>query len=358
MKKRYRIKLKVTLLILIILMDGFYSIKIKGEEIGFKSYSERYFCENEGELNKTNKRNNLVLCSKMKNSEISGLRDRNYALILRTNEGKKIVEKIRDKYIEKSNVDEGDILAIEVKTNIKYEDGENLELEEGVIDSIADSIIEENQDDSIVKVDFECREVRLEEIPPGIKKVDNNDLYIGESTTEEGVNGIKEVVAKVRYTNGIKVDEEILAENTLLKEQDTVIHIGRKNPINDGVAFLKHPTNGGIITSTFGNRWGRSHNGIDIGHKEGDDIFSAFDGVVKECRYDSGYGNKIVVQHENNIETVYAHLSKFDTQVGKEVKAGELIGRVGSTGKSTGPHLHFEVRINGVPVNPQTFIRS
>lgn len=347
MKKIYAIILGA---ILIILLNRLYALNIREVNSSFKSYSEKYYCNDKDLGGLSNKTNKCVLSSKIN-------KDKNYPLILKTNEEKRIVEKVRDKYIKDSNVDKDNIIAIEIRTNIKCEGCEKDSFEEEFIDSMAEKIIKENHDNSIVEVDFDCKEVRFEDIPPKVKEVDTNDLYIGESRKEEGSKGIKEVVAKAKYTNGVKVDEEILEENTLIKEKDTIIHIGRKNPINDGVAFLIHPTNGGIVTSKFGYRWGKNHNGIDIGHKEGDNVYSAFDGVVKECRYDSGYGNKIIVEHEKNIETVYAHLSKFDIKVGDRVKAGDLIGRVGNTGKSTGPHLHFEVKINGVPVNPETFIK-
>lgn len=350
MKKIYAVILGVILLTII---DIFCTLNIKKESSSFKSYSERYYCKDNNFKHSNNKNNKCVLSSKTNKDKM-----KKCALVLKTNEGKKIVEKVRDKYIKDSNVDKNNIMSIEVRSNIKYEGYEKEELEEESIDSMAEQIIEENHDNSIVKVDFECKEVRFEDIPPKVKEIDTNDLYIGERQKEEGTKGIKEIIAKAKYTNGVKVDEEILEENTLIKQKDTIIRVGRKNPINDGVPFLIHPTNGGIITSRFGNRWGRNHNGIDIGHKEGDNVYSAFDGIVKECRYDSGYGNKIIVKHENNIETVYAHLSKFDINKGDVVKAGDLIGRVGTTGKSTGPHLHFEVRINGVPVNPETFIKA
>lgn len=116
------------------------------------------------------------------------------------------------------------------------------------------------------------------------------------------------------------------------------------------------PTRGGYVTSNFGPRWGSTHSGMDIAGEMGDPVYSALDGKVKECRYDGSYGNKILLQHEDGIETIYGHLSKFEVKVGDEIKKGQLIGRVGSTGRSTGPHLHFEVRVNGSPVDPKKYL--
>lgn len=107
------------------------------------------------------------------------------------------------------------------------------------------------------------------------------------------------------------------------------------------------------ITSEFGPRWTRWHYGTDLDLETGDSVISAFDGVVRITAYDgSGYGNYVLVRHYNGLETLYAHLKEFKSQVGDPVKAGDLIGLGGNTGRSTGPHLHFEVRYQGYPINP------
>lgn len=108
------------------------------------------------------------------------------------------------------------------------------------------------------------------------------------------------------------------------------------------------------VTSHFGGRWGRLHAGTDIDLDTGDPIYAAFDGVIRISKFDgSGYGNYIVIRHYNGLETLYGHMSKTIVQTGTFVKAGELIGLGGSTGRSTGPHLHYEVRYQGNPINPE-----
>lgn len=108
------------------------------------------------------------------------------------------------------------------------------------------------------------------------------------------------------------------------------------------------------ITSHFGGRWGRWHYGTDIDLNTGDSVYAAFDGVVRINKWDgSGYGNYIVVRHYNGLETLYGHMSKALAQPGQFVKAGEMIGLGGSTGRSTGPHLHYEVRYQGNPLDPE-----
>jgi murein DD-endopeptidase MepM/ murein hydrolase activator NlpD len=112
----------------------------------------------------------------------------------------------------------------------------------------------------------------------------------------------------------------------------------------------------GSISSSFGQRWGRMHEGIDIAANSGDPIYAAMDGKVVYSGWASGYGKMIKIQHADKIETIYGHCSRLRTAVGDNVKKGQLIGDVGSTGNSTGPHLHFEVIINGKVVNPYPYI--
>ncbi|MHA6247770.1 peptidoglycan DD-metalloendopeptidase family protein [Pontibacter sp. CAU 1760] len=108
------------------------------------------------------------------------------------------------------------------------------------------------------------------------------------------------------------------------------------------------------ITSHFGARGSRWHYGTDIDLDTGDPIVAAFDGVVRINKWDGGgYGNYIVVRHYNGLETLYGHMSKTIAEPGQYVKAGELIGLGGSTGRSSGPHLHYEVRYQGNPLDPE-----
>ena len=112
------------------------------------------------------------------------------------------------------------------------------------------------------------------------------------------------------------------------------------------------------FTSGFGQRWGRLHAGADFAAPIGTPVYSTADGVVVSAGWASGYGRLIKIQHEFGIETRYAHLNKISVKVGQRVSRGERIGDMGNSGRSTGPHLHYEVRVGGTPVNPMTYIRA
>ncbi|HEX5413287.1 MAG TPA: M23 family metallopeptidase [Terriglobia bacterium] len=118
----------------------------------------------------------------------------------------------------------------------------------------------------------------------------------------------------------------------------------------------------GYITGRFGKRLdpfsgeGAFHPGVDIGARYGTDVKATGDGMVIEAERDAGYGRSILVDHGDGITTRYAHMSRIFVIVGEEVKRGELIGAVGMSGRTTGPHLHYEVLIHGAPVNPSRFL--
>jgi murein DD-endopeptidase MepM/ murein hydrolase activator NlpD len=118
----------------------------------------------------------------------------------------------------------------------------------------------------------------------------------------------------------------------------------------------------GIVRSSFGGRSdpfsgeGTFHTGIDLAAPSGTPVHVTADGVVLSAHWAGGYGKLIVVDHGNGIQTYYAHLSRLSVMAGEEVRAGQLIGYSGSTGRSTGPHMHYEVRLAGTPVNPYKFL--
>jgi murein DD-endopeptidase MepM/ murein hydrolase activator NlpD len=112
----------------------------------------------------------------------------------------------------------------------------------------------------------------------------------------------------------------------------------------------------GPVTSPFGWRWGRMHQGIDIGVGTGTPIKAAAAGTIIYCGWESGYGNLVVIDHGGNLATAYGHQSSIAVACGQQVAQGDVIGYVGCTGHCTGPHLHFEVRIDGAPVDPLGYL--
>ena len=112
----------------------------------------------------------------------------------------------------------------------------------------------------------------------------------------------------------------------------------------------------GIVTSEYGMRHGRPHEGIDINLSTGDRVQAAFDGMVRVTKVSRGYGNVVVIRHHNGLETLYAHLSKILVKPGDVVNAGDVIAKGGNTGRSTGSHLHFELRFRGEALNPRHIV--
>jgi murein DD-endopeptidase MepM/ murein hydrolase activator NlpD len=115
----------------------------------------------------------------------------------------------------------------------------------------------------------------------------------------------------------------------------------------------------GKLNSKYGERWGNMHKGLDLYLRSGDTVVSAFNGVVRYAKFNSGgFGNCVVVRHTNGLETIYGHLSKIDVTANQYVQAGELLGLGGTTGHSTGPHLHFETRYMDFAIDPEQYYNT
>ena len=126
-------------------------------------------------------------------------------------------------------------------------------------------------------------------------------------------------------------------------------------PVVSGSGQLSWPVSG-PVTSGFGSRWGRMHEGIDIAVGSGTPVHAAAAGTIIYAGWMEGYGNLVVIDHGNGLSTAYGHNSSLASAVGQTVSAGQVIAYSGSTGHSTGPHVHFEVRVNGAPVDPLGYL--
>ncbi len=156
-------------------------------------------------------------------------------------------------------------------------------------------------------------------------------------------------------TRGEEPSEDVLRANRILNQMDrlNLYRIAAEKapfamPIKDSFRF----------TSGFGYRWGRLHAGTDFAGAHGTPIYATADGVVTFAGWQSGYGRLIKIQHEFGIETRYAHNSKLYVTAGQRVSRGDRIAAMGNTGRSTGTHLHYEVRVGGKPVNPMIYIKA
>jgi murein DD-endopeptidase MepM/ murein hydrolase activator NlpD len=156
---------------------------------------------------------------------------------------------------------------------------------------------------------------------------------------------------------GIASDEEIRRNLEILERENRRIErlLARLGGSGIGTGNLIWPARG-PINSPFGQRWGRLHAGIDIGIPSGTPVRAADAGRVVLSGPSGGYGNYMCIQHTRSLSTCYAHNSRLGARRGDRVRQGQVIARSGNTGNSTGPHLHFETRIGGKPVNPMRFL--
>ena len=201
--------------------------------------------------------------------------------------------------------------------------------------------------------------VYQEPIPHDTAYQDDSSKFKGDSfVIASGSNGEREVVAKVIRENGVEIKREIISEKVILEPTTKVVAKGTKErPPSIGSGVLAKPISRGTITSPFGTRWGRRHTGIDVGLPTGSSIKAADGGTVIYSGYDSGYGYAIRISHGDGMVTLYAHNSKLLVKKGDKVYKDQKIALSGNSGRSTGPHLHFEVRVDGVPKNPLNYIK-
>ncbi|MEH7386151.1 M23 family metallopeptidase [Bacillus sp. JJ1521] len=186
---------------------------------------------------------------------------------------------------------------------------------------------------------------------------DNPNMFKGDrKVTQEGQDGEKTVHYEYKTINGVTTETNKLDEVIIKEPVSEIIEKGTKVVPSRGSGQLAWPTVGGYISSHVGYRWGSLHKGIDIARPSNYAIKAADNGTVVEAGYDGGFGNKIVINHNNGMKTVYAHMSSINVSVGQTVSKGQQIGVMGSTGNSTGTHLHFEVYINGALKNPLDYL--
>jgi len=189
-----------------------------------------------------------------------------------------------------------------------------------------------------------------------------SDLVYESEVKTEQIEGLYHQKQNLLYQTRLNKEELIELEQELADKEEELIKILESYKYGmPPSGKLLWPASG-ILTSGFGYRVhpilgiNRFHSGIDIGSAYGTPVIAAAGGEVIQAGYFGGYGYSVMLYHGGGYATWYAHLSSINVSIGQMVERGKLVGRVGSTGLSTGPHLHFEIRINGVPQNPMGFL--
>ncbi len=203
----------------------------------------------------------------------------------------------------------------------------------------------------------------IEPVPFKVQTQKDNTLYTSQKyIIREGVEGEKEVLYDITLLNGYQNSLTVKNENVIKEPVNALVRVGTKTTVSRGGKVNFGVVQGKRISSYYGWRihpiTGRRkfHDGLDIAANTGNPVYVYTDGKVIQAGWNGGYGLSILVDHGNRLQTRYAHLSKIYVKVGQKVKTGERIGAVGSTGNSTGPHLHFEVIKNGQTKNPLNYI--
>ncbi|MBS6397903.1 MAG: peptidoglycan DD-metalloendopeptidase family protein [Clostridiales bacterium] len=182
--------------------------------------------------------------------------------------------------------------------------------------------------------------------------IENDSWYTTEQVTrQEAVPGHHEVTVLAASKNNTETSRELIEEKVMVEPVPEIIEKGTQTP----PTYIK-PITGGTLTSTFKWRWGRMHKGIDWAVPTGTAVRASCGGTVVSAGWSSGYGYCITLRHPDGRQTRYAHLSKILVSSGQKVDQNQKIGLSGNTGRSTGPHLHFEIIINGSHVNPLKYI--
>ncbi|MBQ1888978.1 MAG: peptidoglycan DD-metalloendopeptidase family protein [Firmicutes bacterium] len=197
-----------------------------------------------------------------------------------------------------------------------------------------------------------------ESIAFGTRYISNSDMYTDETElVSEGQYGRQENVVQITRLNGEEVDRSLISSEKIAEPVAEVYYKGTKKiPVRTGTGTFAYPMRTYTITSRFGMRWGRMHTGVDFAAAMGTKIYAADGGTVSFAGWKGGYGNLVIVDHGGFYQTYYAHCSEMLVSEGDQVYQGQNIALCGSTGNSTGPHLHFEVRYKGDPYNPLDYL--
>ncbi|MDN4494130.1 M23 family metallopeptidase [Ureibacillus aquaedulcis] len=271
------------------------------------------------------------------------------------------VEYLKTGSLEKETyaVQSGDVLGT-IASAHNLSTAQILELNPGLTE---DSLLQIDQEINVtvekplVNVEVVKEKNAITEIPFEKIVEEDDSMFKGETVVkQEGSKGKKEVSYLISQVNGAVVEKTVTKETVLAEPVDSVTVVGIKVISSRGTGSFAWPAVGGYISSQMGSRWGSYHRGIDIARPSNYDIKASDNGVVTATGWDGTYGQRIIIDHNNGYQTIYAHLSEIDVSVGQVVPQGAVIGIMGSTGRSTGTHLHFEMHKNGALVNPLSYL--
>ena len=191
-----------------------------------------------------------------------------------------------------------------------------------------------------------------EEYYAEVQYIDNDEWYTTKTEVrQEEQAGYHEVTALITKKNGAEENRDVISETVLQEPVPKIVERGTQTP----PTYVK-PISGGRFTSGFKRRWGRMHKGVDWACPIGTAVMASCGGTVVQAGWFSGYGNCITIRHPDGKQTRYGHLSKILVSSGQKVTQGQKIALSGNTGRSTGPHVHFEIMINGSQVNPLPYL--
>ena len=236
-------------------------------------------------------------------------------------------------------------------------------LEDAVHMLIYGQLTETDTPEPLITVNVEREEKAVAPLPYETVRVDNPDMTRGtEEVVTAGEDGTQELTMKITEVNGVEVSSEQVGAEVVTAAVDEVIEVGTLLIISsrgtNGSGEFGWPlaSGTGTVTSRFGWRSRGWHSGVDIANPVGTTIYASESGTVVTVEYQSGYGNLVIIDHGNGVQTYYAHCDVFYVSVGDFVERGTAIADIGMTGTTTGPHVHFEIRIDGTAVDPLPYI--
>lgn len=216
----------------------------------------------------------------------------------------------------------------------------------------------EGTDEPLITIRSTETATYTEAVAYDVQYIDNASLYEGETEIKsQGSEGTDLIVATVERVNGQEVARTVVSTTRITEPVAEVQYRGTKPiPATQGTGAFQYPLASYTISSYFGMRWGTLHTGVDLAAPMGSKIYASDGGTVTFAGWKGSYGYLVIINHGGLFETYYAHCSKILVSVGENVYQGQNIALVGSTGYSTGPHCHFEVRYNGTPNNPLNYL--